>query len=420
MMVGLREKRGCYGGTFPFRTVFVLAFGLIVSFFHSVQAQNILIFSTSHNNTEPTVLSDKEGVLKIEISTFTKIVELSINCETRLPQNSNRASIEQSYRLKKGDNRFEVFVKTEATEKRREFIITLLDKDQLERKSVKPFQMITILTGTSTSNALNNSEHEKAGTKYGYTIIPSLQVLLAEANKLKLQGVFMREKFNDGDFENEELVYNQISLGWLNKSDASDWKAEIGWENIGSIEHNGTYETEIETNTYFAGYFEIDALGQNNLTFNGKYALKDQKSDIATDDYDGDGGFLNLEIKWRQKFGNMSGYLKSGYDVNDSLGKYKDYSAAYLGLSATYAITNSFAVGCLFHSKQSAYAENDPAKGDREISTLSTATINASYTLNASGTFVFMVDATQKQKISTIDGYEYITTLANLTIIHIF
>ncbi len=403
------------------KVAIVLAGSLIMSGYYSVNAQHILIFSTSHNNEEPTVLSESEGLLKVEISTFSPILELKVNEESKAPLNATRTTVDIPYSLKPGDNSYTVYVKTEATEEEREFILTLLEKGEVRSsKEKKPYQVIAILALTSTSNAENVSEDEQADSKYAYTIIPSYKLSLFDGHKLELKGILMREKHSNADYEDQELVYNHISLGWLNKSSGSDWKVEIGWADVGTKEIGGTYDTAVETGTYIGGRIGLAALDDKNIIFSGKYTLRDQPDPASSDDYEGDGGLLSMGIKWKKKFGQLSGYLKGGIDSNDAMGKYKDYTAMALGLSATYGLGKNATVGALLNSKQTTYAENDPLKGDAETSQLTTLTLNGSYKLNLLGGIIFLGDITQKQKTTNIEGSEYTTSLMTLSIVYVF
>ncbi|MBU2515865.1 hypothetical protein KJ966_31480 [bacterium] len=416
----LQKLSLCKRATFK-KVGIVWATSLIMSGYYSLNAQNILIFSTSHNNEQPTEVSAAEGLLKIEISTFTPIVKLSVNDESKTPQAATRATVDVPYSLQPGDNSFAVYVKTEAIEERKEFILTLLEEDESQKpKEKKPWQVIAILALTSTSNAENAASDEQADSKYAYTIIPSYQQALFGSHKLRLKGVLMREKFSNSDFEDQELVYNQIGLGWLSESSSSDWEVELGWADVGTKNVGGTSDTDVETGTSIGGKIGLTALDDKNIIFSGKYTLKDQTSSTTSDDYDGDGGLLAFGVKWKKKFGQLSGYLKGGVDSNDSKGKYKDYTAMHLGFSATYGLGKNASVGGLLSSRQTAYAENDPAKGDTETSLLTTITFNGSYKLNVLGGIIFLGDITQKQKTSNIEGFEYTTSLVTVSVVYIF
>jgi hypothetical protein len=385
-----------------------------------VYAQNILIFSTSHDNKGPSKLDEASGVLKIEVSAFTKILELRVNDEVKTPDNDTRAVFEVSYSLQPGENAFVVYVKTEAAEETKEFVLNLMEKEAMRSEGdKKPYRIITILSAQSNSNVTNAAEDTSSDTKLGLTLIPSFSLALSEKSRLDIQAILLREKFSNSDFENYELVYNQIKAGWLNESGFGDWRLDVGWSDAGLKTDGSAYEFDVETGTFIGAKVNLAALDDKNVSLLTKYTLRNQ-AEAASEDYDGDGGLLFVGARWDKKFGQISSYVKGGYEMNDAKGKYKDFSASSLGLSGTYPLSKAANLGALLKYKASTYAESDPLKGDKEASALTTLSVNASYKFNVLGGILLLADATQKQKSTNIEGSEYSAMLITLSGIYVF
>lgn len=385
----------------------------------SLFAQEILIFSTSHSNTGPSVVEERSGVLKVEVSTFTPIQKFTINGASQPTTDRTRAKVYYPFNLKRGENSFKVFVKTEAAEETKSFVLEWVTKDEdEEKKSEKPWSVIAMASVTSTSNAENVAEDEKSGLKIGLIAVPKFKMRAAGQN-FEFMGVLLREKFLDPELADEELEYTLISAGWLNKAGFGDWRLDVGWSDSGNEFTGLTYDTAVETAIFVGAQFKLKALDRKRVILEGKYSLIDQPEEI-TSDYDGDGGLLSVGAKWNRKNNDLFWNLLGGLEMKDAKGMYQDYNMTYLGAEATYALSKITTLGGKFGFKSYSYKENDPLKGDKESSSLMTITVNGSYTLKNLGGLMLAGDVTQKQKSSNIESLKYTTLLITVSGIYIF
>ncbi len=388
----------------------------------SIFAQGILIFSTTHSNTESSELTEAQGILKVTVSTFTPILELKVNEKIQTPQYETKTQLEIPYTLEKGKNEFEIYVKTEAAEASKEFELNLLDADELAQKKKggkKSYKIDTMVYIQSTDNAQKTSDDKEAGQKLGILATPYYWLQLGKKSNIEINGVFLREKFSDSDMADEETIYTKIGVGWLNQAGFGEWRLDVGYTDNG-IEMSGlSYETDIETTMFLGAQIKLKALDNKKVSLDIKYVIRNQP-DPLTSDYDGDGALLTLGGKWDKDISNITGYLKGYYQQNDAKGVYMDYNAMKLELYGVYPLNKKLNIGGLVSVKQTSYKESDPLKGDKEASTLSIFTILGDYTLTGLwGTKVFG-GIMQKQKSSNIESLKYSTMIITLGGLYVF
>jgi hypothetical protein len=173
----------------------------------SAWAQNILIFSTSHNNTGPSELKKAGGVMKLVISSFSPIQEIRINDEVRQTQSTTTVQFEIPYQLQEGENNYSIKVITEEAERQKEFVLNYVKPEYAERPEKDPFRLITAAGLIYTDNTTAAKEDKTAGSKLFLTVIPQYRLAMDLKTDLLVQGIMMREKFSDSDLESLETVF---------------------------------------------------------------------------------------------------------------------------------------------------------------------------------------------------------------------
>ena len=240
----------------------IILFGFGIS---SAFAQNILIFSTSHSNTGPSDVADAQGVLKIQISTFSPIVEIKVNNDLQALQGKTSAQLDYKYQLSPGENRISVLVKTEAGEQTREFVLVLAEsKAEAAEKAQKPFQLIVIGNFESTDNVTNVKENKESDTKIGVTIIPRYKMDTGPDSDLLLQGIILREKYSNSDLPSPQVEFMQLGVSWNMHSSFGDWQLDAGYSDIGSTTAADATRSEIETGMFVGGSIRLNALDKKN------------------------------------------------------------------------------------------------------------------------------------------------------------
>lgn len=399
--------------------VLLVVFALLIPL--GLHADGILIFSTSHSNDSPTLLYNATGTLTVEISTFTPIVELAVNGEPKTVNGDTRMKLDIPYRLKKGTNRFEIYVQTEETDSRKAYVLEYEPKKEAAKgkKEKAPFQLLAVIGLQISNNAAQVSEDEEGAQKLIVTLIPIYRLDLQGDSKVEFKGTLLREKFLDSDFASKELVYTKLEAGWLNKAGFGDWTLVGGYYDTGSENSGFSAESEVETGTFAEGRFKLNALDKKKVELSVAYALKDQP-DGLTSDYDGDGGALRLQGVWNKEFGTVNGKFTLAYLMNDAKGKYKDYNRISFELYGEMPLSKKMSVGGLYKTKQLTYSENDPIKGDQEQSTTSTLVAGLKYKMSLLGGMILIGTAEQENKASNIESFEYSETAVTVSAAFVF
>lgn len=380
-------------------------------------AQSILIFSTSHNNTGPTEIKQADGVMKLVISSFSPIREVRINGETKPAPAAAAARFDVPYSLQEGENRFNVRVLTENAEAEKEFIFNFIREEAPPGE--KPFRLITVAGLTNTDNATAVKEDKTSGTKLALTVIPRYTIELNPHSDLVVQGILLREKFSDSDLETYETVFTQLDAKYSSEAGFGDWQVALGWNDIGGKTEGLSADTEVETNIFVDAAIQLNALDNKNVSLGVKYTLKDAE-DAASDEYEADGGLLNVNADWKRKISKVSGAVSADYDFNDARGMYKDYTAMALGIDARYPLNRQLSLKGGLDWKSTVYKENDPLKGDSEATTLTTAAVGGSCKLPAVPGLIILGDITARQQASNITTSEYNETSVSLSALYLF
>lgn len=183
-------------------------FVLLVFGLSSAMAENALIFSTSHSNVGPTEVKQAKGVLEIHVSSFSPIVEVRVNDQLQATQNPTSTRVEIPYQLSSGENRFLVLVKTEETERSKEFVLNLAAAmERPAKKAKKPFQLILLGGIEQTDNATSVKDDKEADLKTGLMLIPRYKLSLEKNSDLLIQGILLREKYASSDLASPQIEF---------------------------------------------------------------------------------------------------------------------------------------------------------------------------------------------------------------------
>ena len=135
----------------------------------------ILIFSLS-----PEKVKEQKGVLKIQISTFSPIQKVTVDGKPqKFPKAASLVWLKIPYLLKPGNNFFEVYVKTKFGEAKKT-LRTIYETTELLRKSKlgDPFQLISILSNTTSDNINKVEDNETKSIAVSYTHLTLPKILL--------------------------------------------------------------------------------------------------------------------------------------------------------------------------------------------------------------------------------------------------
>ena len=173
----------------------------------------ILIFSLS-----PEKVEEQQGVLKIQISTFSPIQEVTVRGEPqKFPKDATLVWLTVPYMLGPGVNVFEVYVKTKLGEAQT-IIRTIYETPEFLNKSKlgDPFQLISILGGTMNDNIEKVADNTTKSEAFSSSIlfVPSYRFDIFEDSSIFLRGVLMGDQHHDGEFESKKILFKQASIEW--------------------------------------------------------------------------------------------------------------------------------------------------------------------------------------------------------------
>ena len=239
-----------------------------------------------------------------------------------------------------------------------------------------------------------------------------------KSTDLQFQGILLREKYSNSELASPQVEYMDLSASYLSKAGFGDWQVDAGYSDIGSTTAADATRAEIEKGTYIGGSVRLNALDNKNVKLGARYTLKDEP-DPTTEAHDGDGGALALNVSWDKKLSPIKLQVSGGYVLNDAKGMYEDYAVTTLGARGDYPMDKKITLTGQARIKQTAYAETDPLKGDKEASSLTTVSAKGSYKLPIKG-LIGLAAVTQKTQSSNITGKEYSTLLIGLSVIYVY
>ena len=174
----------------------------------------ILIFSLT-----PEKVEEQQGVLQIQISTFSPIQEVTVRGEPqKFPKDATLVWLSVPYMLKPGVNFFKVYVKTKFGEARK-IIRTIYETPELLKKAKlgDSFQLITILTGVTKDNIDKVEEDNSSKSKAFSTsilFVPSYRFDLFDDSSIFLRGVLMGDQHHNGEYASKKVLFKQASIEW--------------------------------------------------------------------------------------------------------------------------------------------------------------------------------------------------------------
>ena len=173
----------------------------------------ILIFSLS-----PEKVEEQQGLLKIQISTFSPIQQVTVKGKPRnFPKGASLVWLKIPYMLKPGVNVFEVYVKTKLGEAKKIIRIIYETPELLKKAKLgDSFQLITILSGVTKDNIEKVEDNSSKSKAFSTSIlfVPSYRFDLLDDSSIFLRGVLMGDQQHNGKFESKEVLFKQVSIEW--------------------------------------------------------------------------------------------------------------------------------------------------------------------------------------------------------------
>ena len=196
--------------------ILLMLFLFLLSFQSAWSAEDeaeILIFSLS-----PEKVEEQQGILKIQISTFSPIQQVTVKGKPRnFPKGASLVWLKIPYVLKPGVNVFEVYVKTTLGEAKK-IIRTIYETPELlkQAKLGDSFQFINILSGVTKDNIDKVEDNSSKSKAFSTSIlfVPSYRFDLFDDSSIFLRGVLMGDQHHNGEYESKKILFKQASIEW--------------------------------------------------------------------------------------------------------------------------------------------------------------------------------------------------------------
>jgi len=243
----------------------------------------ILIFSLS-----PEKVEEQQGILKIQISTFSPIQQVTVKGKPRnFPKGASLVWLKIPYMLKPGVNVFEVYVKTKLGEAKKIIRIIYETPELLKKAKLgDSFQLITILSGVTKDNIEKVEDNSSKSKAFSTSIlfVPSYRFDLFDDSSIFLRGVLMGDQHHNGKFESKEVLFKQASI---------DWEERESWA--------GVLTLSLGTNEAGTREIPVTSAPRDSLSKKYKRASRDNVYTLKAKQELGEGTTWNWQIDRKKK-----------------------------------------------------------------------------------------------------------------------
>ena len=324
----------------------------------------ILIFSLS-----PEKVEEQKGVLKIQISTFSPIQEVTVRGKPqKFPKDASLVWLKFPYMLNFGVNNFEVYVKTLNGEAKKTLRL-IYETPELLRKAKlgDSFQLISIIGNTISDNiekAEDNATKSKAFSS-SILFVPSYRFDVMDDSSIYLRGVLMGDQHHNGKFESKKVLFKQISIEWEERASwAGDFTLSMGTNEAGTRDVpestsprdslSKKYKRATRDNIYtLKAKQELDKETTWNWQIDRKKKLVEGSND--------DSGFSNsLLVGYVTPFFGLKTTIEGTYEDTNLNGQYKDTKVLKSKLKVDYPIP-PVTLGVQYDSSQTEDKVADPS-----------------------------------------------------------
>jgi hypothetical protein len=376
---------------------------------------NIIIFSQSHGlvNYE----SQAQGILKIGVTSFYPIKEITVNGESVAGSGDSIAQVGFPYHLGAGVNDFQIVVTTDKGKKEQRFSLNLGKKPTAGKKA---FQLIGIAGASSLDNVASASEGSLSGSKFSLIVVPQYDMTMGERSTLRFKGILLRERFSKSEFSGQEISYTQIQMQWLQKKTfLGDINAGMGMNDIRTDNENpllGADQSMTEI-VVLAGLRQKMGAGLS-LDLQADVKLRDSKAEATSENNDADAREVGLTAGLSLKNGDIGGNVKIGYSVNDAMGDYEDSSLTNYGLKLNYSI-GDFVPGVGYAYKEKT-KKNDDASGIKQKDKAATVQVKLNYKWKLLADSQLSLTWKSKEQTSNVSIANYSASVTTLALTYVF
>ena len=324
----------------------------------------ILIFSLS-----PEKVEEQKGVLKIQISTYSPIQEVTVRGKPqKFPKDASLVWLKFPYMLNFGVNNFVVYVKTLNGEAKKTLRLVYETPELLRKAKLgDSFQLISIIGNTISDNiekAEDNATKSKAFSS-SILFVPSYRFDVMDDSSIYLRGVLMGDQHHDGQFESKEVLFKQVSIEWEERASwAGDFTLSIGTNEAGTRD---IPESTSPRDSLSKKYKR--ASRDNVYTMKAKKELEkettwnwqiDRKKKLVEGSNDDSGYSTSLLVGYVTPFFGLKTTIEGTYEDTDLNSQYKDTKALKSKLKVDYPIP-PVSLGVQYDFSETENKSADPA-----------------------------------------------------------
>jgi len=387
----------------------------------------ILIFSLS-----PEKVEEQQGLLKIQISTFSPIQQVTVKGKPRnFPKGASLVWLKIPYMLKPGVNVFEVYVKTKLGEAKKIIRIIYETPELLKKAKLgDSFQLITILSGVTKDNIEKVEDNSNKSKAFSTSIlfVPSYRFDLFDDSSIFLRGVLMGDQHHNGEYASKKVLFKQASI---------EWEERESWA--------GVLTLSLGTNEAGTREIPVTSTPRDSLSKKYKRATRDNVYTLKAKQELGKGTTWNWQIDRKKKLvegsnddsGNSTtlaaGYVTPIFGVKTTFGgtledtnlngAYKDTEAKKAKLKVDYPI-QPVSLGVQYDFSETENKVADPSLECVTICNGKTKNRNQVYTLSlnypAAAWCIFGLTQKHERQSSNIVGKTYTLNSTQLQVILIY
>ena len=376
---------------------------------------NIIIFSQSHGPVS--YESQAQGILKIGVTSFYPIKEITVNGEPVAGSGDSVAQINFPYQLATGTNDFQIVVVTDKGKKEKQYSINLGKKPAAGKK---PFQIIGIAGLSSLDNVASASEGPLSGSKLSLIVVPQYDMTMGKRSKLRFKGILLRERFSKSEFSGQEISYTQVLVQWLQKKTfLGDINAGVGVNDIRTDNKNPLLGADQSMTEGVISAGLKQKLGANlSWDLKADVKVRDSKVEVTSENNDADSREAGLTAGLGFKSLGVGGNAKIGYSVNDAMGDYEDSSTVNYGLKLNYPI-GDFIPGVGYTYKEKT-RKNDNASGIKQKDKAGTAQAKLIYKWKLLTDSQLSLTYKSKKQTSNVSTSNYSASVTTLALTYVF
>lgn len=375
-----------------------------------LQAQGILIHSTSHNNLGTTELTAPSGTLVVEVNSLDPIEEIRFNGEKIAFKGRDATALRLPFRVGPGYTELEVEVITGEGSFEKRFPVVF---GQAPKGKKDPLRL-TLMGGLNySSNVASVPDDQAEGGMWADVVfLPGYRFDLG-GSALDLAGIFLWEKYLDSDQAQQEVVLSQVSAGYKNPGLLGKWTLDGGYRNFGTQNDGLTAQSDEGSETFFGGKGPVDwgvpllvgaTFTQRTLTNGG------------SEGYDPNGNLYQVRADWQA--GAQGAY--GGLDLMDAQGQYKDYAALRLGYSFDLKLSQTMGATVGYDLKKTDYSASDPSYGKAESDLRHSLSGRGTYKITSMPGLTALGEAVYETRSSNVDARQYSAFLLKASALYSF